>query len=219
MAVLDLTTILADLKTWEPIMNDASHITVPAIRYTHGHTTGAQADSQVERATYAKTRYLADLETILNAAYSTGWRDEPRDGSPYDWLTARADWGPRNGPQWAQHVTALEQVHARWQHACAPASETSDHLCPACGHANLIWHHHERLYRCPACSYAATAEQAANLRRHVIRQSDTGLTRQDASTLFDLTPAALRKHIQRGNLTPNPDGLIHTGQLRNLPRR
>ena len=211
----DVKQIVSDLRRWEPVMRDASTHSLPAIRASHAHTTGLQADSQPERATFTKDRFLRDLETILSAAYSTGWQDT---GSPYTWLAARANWGPRNGPDWHVHVENLEQVHARWQRACEPSEETSDWLCPACGTAQLRWRHAQRLYVCPACEYAGTAEHVANLRRYVIRQSDTWITKAAAVELFGFeSRQALDHHIRAGNLELR-DGLIHTAQLRDLKR-
>ena len=196
-------------------MCDASTHSLPAVRASHAHTTGLQADSQPERATFTKDRFLRELQQILDAAHSTGWQDA---GSPYAWLAARADWGPKNGPDWHTHVENLEQVHARWQRVCEPSEETSDWLCPACGTAQLRWRHAQRLYVCPACEYAGTAENVANMRRYVITQADVWISKRQAIELFGFeSRQALDHHIKAGHLNL-VEGQIHTAQLRVLRR-
>ncbi|MCI7306226.1 MAG: hypothetical protein MR522_08205 [Trueperella sp.] len=190
----------------------------PGIRYTHAHTTGVQADSVTERAVVGRARLDTELEQIDEAATSTGWRSTALDGPPLWWLTVRADWGSRNGPEWSEHVERLETIHRRWQTACEPPSEISGHLCPACGRANLNWAHKDRLYRCPACDYAGTLEHVTNLCAHVIAHADVWGSRDMACALFGLTRERLKKHVQRGNLHPR-EGLFSTVALRGLPRR
>lgn len=215
MSQPDLKQIILDLRRWEPVMRDASTYSLPAIRASRAHTTGFQADSQPERAAFTKDRFLRDLRHIIDAAHSTGWQDT---GNPYDWLAARADWGPKNGPEWASHVENLESIHQRWQRVCEPAEEQSNWLCPACGTAQLRWRHTQRLYACPACEYAGTAEHVANLRRYVIQQADTWITKAAAVELFGFeSRQALDHHIKAGHLSL-VEGQIHTAQLRGLRR-
>ena len=215
MSQPDLKRIILDLRRWEPVMRDASTRSLPAIRASHAHTTGLQADSQPERATFTKDRFLRELQQIIDAAYSTGWQDT---GSPYAWLAARADWGPKNGPDWHTHVENLESIHARWQQACEPAEEHSDWLCPSCGTAQLRWRHNQKTYACPACEYAGTAEHVANMRRYVITQADTWISKRQAIELFGFeSRQALDHHIKAGHLNL-VEGQIHTAQLRRLRR-
>ena len=213
MSQPDLKRIILDLRRWEPFMRDASTHTLQAVKASLAHTTGLQADSQPERAAFTKDRFLRDLQTILDAAYSTGWQDT---GSPYAWLAARANWGPRNGPDWAQHVENLEQVHARWERACEPADDRSDWLCPACGTALLRWRHSQKTYVCPACDYNGDARQVANMRRYVITQADTWITRAQAIELYaskGLTRTLLRKWIEREKIETR-DGLVSNQNIR-----
>lgn len=94
MTTPDVKQIVLDLRRWEPVMREASTHSLPAVRASHAHTTGLQADSQPKRAAFTKDRFLRDLQQIMDAAYSTGWQDA---GSPYTWLAALADWWHQNG--------------------------------------------------------------------------------------------------------------------------
>ncbi|OFS73873.1 hypothetical protein HMPREF3167_06200 [Trueperella sp. HMSC08B05] len=119
---------------------------------------------------------------------------------------------------WPDLLADVDRIHARWKKMVAPDTETSGHLCPACGTTTLHWHHNDRLYRCPACDYAGTAGHVANLRTYTITQADVWVDRGMACVLFGLTREGLKKHIQRGNTCPR-EGLFSAVELRALPRR
>ena len=197
-------------------MLDLTTPAIKAIRYTHAHTTGAQADSLPERAIYAHDRLTAEVDTLREIA--TILADTDHAGATIQEVATVLAEHATTLAAWPDLLADLERIYARWQHACAPTTETSNHLCPACGHAHLAWHHTERLYRCPACNYAGTAEHVTNLRAHVITHADVWVSRDTACALFGLTREGLKKHVQRGNLHPR-EGLFSTVALRGLPRR
>lgn len=211
-----LTTICADLPTLYRHLLDLTEPTLHAIRYTHAHTTGAQADSLPERATYARERLegeLGELREIAGVLADTDHGQAPIDkvaGVLAEHAAALAAWPDLLGD--------LERIHSRWKTIAAPDTEASGHLCPACGRANLNWAHTDRLYRCPACDYAGTLEHVTNLRAYVIAHGDVWVSRDMACALFGLTREGLKKHVQRGNLHLR-EGLFSTVELRGLPRR
>lgn len=197
-------------------MLDLTTPTIQAIRYTAAHTTGTQADSLPERATYARERLegelaeLRQIATVLADADHAGAGIEQVAGVLAEHATTLA--------AWPDLLADVDRIHARWKKMVAPDTETSGHLCPACGTTTLHWHHNDRLYRCPACDYAGTAGHVANLRTYTITQADVWVDRSMACVLFGLTREGLKKHIQRGNLHPR-EGLFSTVELRGLPRR
>lgn len=187
-----------------------------AIRYTHAHTTGTQADSLPERTAYAHDRLTAEVDTLREIATILADTDHA-EASIEQVATVLAEHATTIAA-WPDLLADLERIYARWKTAAAPDTEASDHLCPACGTTTLHWHHNDHLYRCPACDYAGTLEHVTNLRAYVITQADTWISRPLACQLFNLTPSGLRKHIHDGNLNTE-NGLVHTTQLRALPRR
>lgn len=197
-------------------MLDLTTPTIQAIRYTAAHTTGTQADSLPERATYARERLegelaeLRQIATVLADADHAGASIEQVAGVLAEHATTLA--------AWPDLLADVDRIHARWKKMVAPDTETSGHLCPACGTTTLHWHHNNRLYRCPACDYAGTAGHVANLRTYTITQADVWVDRSMACALFSLTRDQLKWHIRAGNLHPD-GGLVSTAQLRGLPRR
>lgn len=207
MPTTHLTQIITDLNQWLPAMREAARITTQAIRYTHAHTTGLQADSQPERSAFAADRLHRELNTLTEIASIL--TDASMGGASFKTvLTVLAD-----------HALTLAAWPDLREAIVAPETEPSDHLCPACGVARLGWVSVQKMYRCPACEYAGTVEHVVNLRRWVITQSDMWLTREQAAEAFGLSRQGLRQHIARGNLNPSPEGLLCTAELRALPRR
>lgn len=214
--MLTIEQICAELPALHAHMLELTTPALQAIRYTHAHTTGAQADSLPERATYARERLegeLAELQQIATILADT----DHAEASIEQVAVVLAEHATTLAA-WPDLLADLERIYVRWKTATAPDTETSNHLCPACGHAHLAWHHQERLYRCPACHYTGTAEHVANLRAHVITQADVWLSKRRTITLFNLNSESLRWHVRAGHLTPK-NGLYHTRQLRDLPRR
>lgn len=215
--VLPSINLMCDqLPTLYRHMLDLAEPPLQAIRYTAAHTTGTQADSLPERATYARERLEGELAELRQIA--TVLADTDHGQAPIDKVAVALGEHATALAAWPDLLADLERIYVRWKTASAPDTEASNHLCPACGHAHLTWHHTERLYRCPACHYAGTAENVANMRRYVITQADVWVDRGMACALFGLTRDALKKHIQRGSLTLNA-GRINTVQLNNLNRR
>lgn len=211
-----LTTMLKDLTTWYPAMLETTRKTIPAIAYTHAHTTGVKADSQPERAAYAAERLEGELGELREIAGVL--TDTDHGQAPIDKVAVVLAEHATTLAAWPDLLADVERIYARWKRAVAPDTEASGHLCPACGGATLHWHHADKLYRCPACNYAGTAEHVANLRAHVITQADVWLSKRQTITLFNLNSESLRWHVRAGHLTPK-NGLYHTRQLRDLPRR
>lgn len=211
-----LTTICADLPTLYRHLLDLTDTSLHAIRYTAAHTTGTQADSLPERATYARERLEHELGELRQIAGILA--DTDHGQTPIDKLATVLAEHATTLAAWPDLQADLQRIHARWKTAAAPDTEASDHLCPACGTTTLHWHHNDHLYRCPACDYTGTLEHVTNLRAYVITQADTWISRPLACQLFNLTPSGLRKHIHDGNLNTE-NGLVHTTQLRALPRR
>lgn len=197
-------------------MLDLAEPSLQAIRYTAAHTTGTQADSLPERATYARERLEHELDTLREIASILA--DTDHGQAPIDKVASVLAEHAATLAAWPDLLADLERIHARWKKAVAPDTETSAHLCPACGTTTLRWHHNDRLYRCPACDYAGTAGHVANLRTYTITQADVWVDRSMACALFGLTREGLKKHIQRGNICPR-EGLFSTVELRGLPRR
>ena len=211
-----VTAVCADLPTLYRHLLDLTEPSLQAIRYTHAHTTGTQADSLPERSTYARERLEGELGELREIAGVLA--DTDHGQAPIDKVAGVLAEHAATLAAWPDLLADLERIHARWKKAVAPDTEVSNHLCPACGRANLNWAHTDRLYRCLSCDYTGTAQHVANLRDHVIRQSDVWVSRDMACTLFGLTREGLKKHIQRGNLHPR-EGLLSTAALRGLPRR
>lgn len=211
--VQDIARIIADLAAWQPLMHTLSQPHLQAIRYTPTHTAGGETASQPERAAQQATRLESELAEIHTIA-DTLADGAPRPASDLDTIRDHAV----VLAAWPDLLEALQAIHARWKRYCDPDTDQSDWLCPTCGTSRLTWHHTRRIYVCPACHYAGTPAQVAAMRAWTIRQSDTWLTRTQACAIFDLTRDALKKHIQRGHLHPDQDGLLHTAELRDLPR-
>ena len=74
--------IVSDLKRWLPVMELEVSVVLSAVKASHAHTTGLQADSQPERAVFTRLKFERDLSLIRAAARSTGWRSDDLDGSP-----------------------------------------------------------------------------------------------------------------------------------------
>lgn len=211
-----ITTICADLPTLYRHLLDLTDTSLQAIRYTAAHTTGTQADSLPERATYARERLeheLSDLREIAGVL-----TDTDHGQTPIDKLATVLAEHAATLAAWPDLLGDLERIHARWKTAAAPDTEASDHLCPACGRANLNWAHRDRLYRCPACHYAGTLEHVRNAALWRIRSADLWVDRATACALFGITRDQLKWHIRAGNLHPD-GGLVSTAELRALPRR
>lgn len=197
-------------------MLDLAEPSLQAIRYTAAHTTGTQADSLPERATYARERLEHELGTLREIASILA--DTDHGQAPIDKVASVLAEHAATLAAWPDLHTDIAAIHARWKALTDPETEPSTHPCPSCGHANLRWHHNNRLYRCPACDYAGTAGHVANLRTYTITQADVWVDRSMACALFGLTREGLKKHIQRGNICPR-EGLFSTVELRGLPRR
>ncbi|OCW59795.1 hypothetical protein [Trueperella bernardiae] len=211
-----VTAICADLPALYRHMLDLTTPTIQAIRYTAAHTTGTQADSLPERATYARERLEHELGTLREIASILA--DTDHGQAPIDKVASVLAEHATTLAAWPDLLADVDCIHARWKKMVAPDTETSGHLCPACGTTTLHWHHNDRLYRCPACDYAGTAGHVANLRTYTITQADVWVDRSMACVLFGLTREGLKKHIQRGNICPR-EGLFSTVELRALPRR
>lgn len=211
-----ITTICADLPTLYRHLLDLTEPTLHAIRYTHAHTTGVKADSQPERATYARERLEGELGTLREIANVLA--DTDHGQTPIDKLATVLAEHATTLAAWPDLLGDLERIHTRWKTAAAPDTERSNHLCPACGRANLNWAHKDKLYRCPACDYTGTLEHVRNAALWRIRSADLWVDRATACTLFGLTRDQLKWHIRAGNLHPD-GGLVSTAELRALPRR
>ena len=211
-----VTAVCAALPTLYRHLLDLDEPSLQAIRYTHAHTTGVKADSQPERATYARARLEGELGELRQIAGVL--TDTDHGQTPIDKLATVLAEHATTLAAWPDLLADVERIYARWKKVVAPDVEVSGHLCPACGRANLNWAHKDRLYRCPACDYAGTLEHVANLRAHVIAHGDVWVSRDMACALFGLTQEGLKKHVQRGNLHPR-EGLFSTVALRGLPRR
>lgn len=211
-----VTAICADLPALYRHMLDLTTPTIQAIRYTAAHTTGTQADGLPERATYARERLEHELGTLREIASILA--DTDHGQAPIDKVASVLAEHAATLAAWPDLHTDIAAIHARWKALTDPDTEPSTHLCPSCGHANLRWHHNDRLYRCPACDYAGMAGHVANLRTYTITQADVWVDRSMACALFGLTREGLKKHIQRGNICPR-EGLFSTVELRALPRR
>lgn len=211
-----LATMLKDIAVWYPAMLEITRKSIPAIAYTHAHTTGMKADSQPERAAYARERFEGELGTLREIASILA--DTNHASSTIDEVAGVLTEHAAALAAWPDLLADVERIHARWKRAVAPDTEASNHLCPACGRANLNWTHARKVYVCPACDYAGTVQHVVNLRDHVIRHSDVWVTRTQACGLFGLSAEALRWHIRQGRLQ-SKEGLLHTAELRALPRR
>lgn len=211
-----ITTICADLPTLYRHLLDLTEPTLHAIRYTHAHTTGVKADSQPERATYARERLEGELGTLREIANVLA--DTDHGQTPIDKLATVLAEHATTLAAWPDLLGDLERIHTRWKTAAAPDTERSNHLCPACGTTTLHWHHNDHLYRCPACDYTGTLEHVRNAALWRIRSADLCVDRATACTLFGLTRDQLKWHIRAGNLHPD-GGLVSTAELRALPRR
>lgn len=197
-------------------MLDLTTPTIQAIRYTAAHTTGTQADSLPERATYARERLEHELDTLREIASILADTDHAQ--APIDTVTSVLAEHATTLAAWPDLLADVDRIHARWKKMVAPDTETSGHLCPACGTTTLHWHHDNRLYRCPACDYVGTVEHVRNAALWRIRSADLWVNRGMACALFSLTRDQLKWHIRAGNLHPD-GGLVSTAELRGLPRR
>lgn len=197
-------------------MLDLIDTSLQAIRYTHAHTTGTQADSLPERATYARERLEHELGTLREIASILA--DTDHGQAPIDKVASVLAEHATTLAAWPDLLADLEHIHARWKKMVAPDTETSGHLCPACGRENLNWAHADKLYRCPACDYVGTVEHVRNAALWRIRSADLWVNRGMACALFSLTRDQLKWHLRAGNLHPD-GGLVSTAELRGLPRR
>ena len=211
-----LTTICADLPTLYRHLLDLTEPTLHAIRYTHAHTTGVKADSQPERAAYARECLEHELDTLREI--DSILTDTDHGQTPIDNVAVVLAEHAATLAAWPDLLGDLERIHARWKTAAAPDTEASDHLCPACGTTTLHWHHKDQLYRCPACDYTGTLEHVRNAALWRIRSADLWVDRATARALFGITRDQLKWHIRAGNLHPD-GGLVSTAELRALPRR
>lgn len=188
---------------------------IKAIRYTHAHTTKPACESIQERfirerdQLKSEVRDLQEIAFILNEDVDVSWQVA-------DVATVLASHAATIAA-WPDLRADLERIHHRWKTLTAPDVEQSNHLCPSCGAANLHWRHQDRLYVCPACQYAGTAEHVRNATMWRIKTSDLWVTRAQACALFGLSRAALRKKIERGHLTTRDD-LVNMAELRQLSR-
>ncbi|WP_461004580.1 hypothetical protein [Trueperella pyogenes] len=189
---------------------------IKAIRYTHAHTTKPACESIQERfirerdQLKSEVRDLAEIAFILNEDVDVSWQVA-------DVATVLASHAATIAA-WPDLRADLERIHHRWKTLTAPDVEQSNHLCPSCGAANLHWRHTDRLYVCPACEYAGTLQHVHNATIWRIKTSDLWVDRKTACTVFGLTKDALKKHIQRSNLTVR-DGKLCTAELNRLTRR
>ncbi len=214
--ITTLTTICADLPTLYRHLLDLTDTSLHAIRYTAAHTTGTQADSLPERATYARERLEHELGELRQIAGILA--DTDHGQTPIDKVAVVLAEHAATLAAWPDLLGDLERIHARWKTAAAPDTEASDHLCPACGTTTLHWHHKDQLYRCPACDYTGTLEHVRNAALWRIRSADLWVDRATACALFGITRDQLKWHIRAGNLHPD-GGLVSTAELRALPRR
>lgn len=208
--------ICAELPALYAHMLDLTTPSIKAIRYTHAHTTKPATETQQERyirereQLKTELRDLAEIAFILDENANVSW--------PIDTIAATIQAHAVALAAWPDLLQDLERIHRRWKTMCDPDTEQSNHLCPTCGTTNLHWRHADRLYICPACEYAGTAEHVHNATIWRIKTSDLWVTRAQACALFGLSKDALRWHVRTGAITPR-DGLIHTTQLCALPRR
>lgn len=208
--------ICAELPALYAHMLDLTTPSIKAIRYTHAHTTTPAHESTQEQfirerdQLKSEVRDLQEIAFVLNDDIDVSWQIPDVVAV----LVAHA----ATIAAWPDLRTDLERIHHRWKTLTDPDTEQSNHLCPTCGTANLHWRHTDRLYVCPACEYAGTAEHVHNATIWRIKTSDLWIDRKTACTVFGLTKDALRWHIRTGTITPR-DGLIHTTQLCALPRR
>lgn len=190
--------------------------TQQAIRYTHAHTTKPATETQQERYIREREQLKTELRDLAEIAFILD--DDVNVSWPIDTIAAAIKAHAVALAAWPDLLQDLERIHARWKTMCDPDTEQSNHLCPSCGAASLNWRHQDRLYVCPACQYAGTAEHVRNATMWRIKTSDLWIDRKTACTVFGLTKDALRWHTRTGTITPR-NGLIHTTQLRALPRR
>lgn len=190
--------------------------TQQAIRYTHAHTTKPATETQQERYIREREQLKTELRDLAEIAFILD--DDVNVSWPIDTIAAAIKAHAVALAAWPDLLQDLERIHHRWKTLTAPDTETSNHLCPTCGTANLHWRHTDKLYVCPACEYAGTPEHVHNLSRWVISQSDAWISRYDACTIYGISREALKKHIQRGNLTTQ-GGHVNTHQLDQLKRR
>ncbi|MDF2419503.1 hypothetical protein [Trueperella pyogenes] len=208
--------ICAELPALYAHMLDLTTSSIKAIRYTHAHTTGTLADSLPERATHAHDRLTAEIATLQEIA--TVLTDADHAGATIEHVAATLADHATTIAAWPDLRADLERIHHRWKTLCAPDTEQSNHLCPTCGTTQLHYRHADRLYVCPACEYAGTAEQVRIITQWRIKTSDLWVDRATACALYDLSRDQLKWHLRAGNLHPH-GGLIKTTELRTLPRR
>lgn len=211
-----IETICHQLPT---LYRDMLALTTPtqqAIRYTHAHTTKPATETQQERYIREREQLKTELRDLAEIAFILD--DDVNVSWPIDTIAAAIKAHAVALAAWPDLLQDLERIHARWKTMCDPDTEQSNHLCPSCGAASLNWRHQDRLYVCPACQYAGTAEHVRNATMWRIKTSDLWIDRKTACTVFGLTKDALRWHTRTGTITPR-NGLIHTTQLRALPRR
>lgn len=203
--------ICAELPAFYAHMLDLTTPGIRAIRYTHAHTTGTLVDSLPERATHARDRLTAEIATLQEIA--TVLTDADHAGATIEKVAAVLADHAAALAAWPELSADLERIHHRWKTLTAPDTETSNHLCPTCGTANLHWRHTDKLYVCPACEYAGTLEHVHNATIWRIKTSDLWVTRAQACALFGLSRAALRKKIERGTVLVDMAGRVHVGSL------
>lgn len=208
--------ICVELPALYAHMLDLTTPTQQAIRYTHAHTTKPATETQQERYIREREQLKTELRDLAEIAFILD--DDVNVSWPIDTIAAAIKAHAVALAAWPDLLQDLERIHHRWKTMCDPDTEQSNHLCPSCGAASLNWRHQDRLYVCPACQYAGTAEHVRNATMWRIKTSDLWVTRAQACALFGLSRDQLKWHIRAGNLHPR-GGLIKTTELRTLPRR
>ncbi|MEW6943616.1 hypothetical protein V3M81_08885 [Trueperella pyogenes] len=208
--------ICVELPALYAHMLDLTTPTQQAIRYTHAHTTKPATETQQERYIREREQLKTELRDLAEIAFILD--DDVNVSWPIDTIAAAIKAHAVALAAWPDLLQDLERIHHRWKTMCDPDTEQSNHLCPSCGAASLNWRHQDRLYVCPACQYAGTAEHVHNATMWRIKTSDLWVTRAQACALFGLSRDQLKWHIRAGNLHPR-GGLIKTTELRTLPRR
>ncbi|MEW6963065.1 hypothetical protein [Trueperella pyogenes] len=203
--------ICVELPALYAHMLDLTTPSIKAIRYTHAHTTKPATETQQERYIREREQLKTELRDLAEIAFILD--DDVNVSWPIDTIAAAIKAHAVALAAWPDLLQDLERIHHRWKTLCVPNTETSNHLCPTCGTASLNWRHQDRLYVCPACQYAGTAEHVRNATMWRIKTSDLWVTRAQACALFGLSRAALRKKIERGTVLVDMAGRVQVSSL------
>lgn len=219
MTDLDLLrTRLQDLITWWPHLED--HLATLAGITGHGidlagiHTVGT---SPVETAVLQTIPAQTLIEELEDLASEWTWRGENLDGPALQFLHARLPWAATRYPL-HDATQLIIRAHATVARLTGHAPRPTGRTCPACGENQLMLLDNG-LLRCDTCQLDRHPDEIQALTTWRITTSTETAPLPIVAKHLGIKPTRIRKWIQRGLLTREPDGTINIRHTRTLKER